>query len=85
MKKIYLLIVISLCCLPALSQQNITINGKVLNENRASIANATVSLFSATDQPILKLVTNENGLFSFIKPIQKFYVNINYLGYIRLE
>jgi len=82
MKKIYLLIVISLCCLPALSQQNITIKGKVLNENRAPIANATVSLFSATDQPILKLVTNENGLFSFVKPIQKFYVNINYLGYL---
>lgn len=82
MKKIYLLIVISLCCLPALAQQNITINGKVLNENQAPLANATVSLFSATDQMILKVVTNENGLFSFIKPIQKFYVNINYLGYI---
>lgn len=82
MKKIYLLIVISLCCLPALSQQNITIKGKVLNENQSPIANATVSLLSETDQPILKLATNENGLFSFVKPIQKFYINIIYLGYI---
>lgn len=80
MKNIYLLIVISLCCLPALSQQNI--KGKVLNENQEPIANATVSLFSAKDESTFKLATNENGSFSFVKPTQKFYITINYLGYI---
>lgn len=58
------------------------IKGKVLNESGVPISNATVALFSTKDEPILKLATDESGLFSFVKPIQKFYVNISYLGYI---
>ncbi|MDQ0964862.1 hypothetical protein QFZ20_000265 [Flavobacterium sp. W4I14] len=82
MKHIYLLMIVGLCYFPTSAQQNAILRGKVLNENQEPIANATISLFSTTDQPILKLKTSGNGLFSFVKPIQKFYVNINYLGYV---
>jgi hypothetical protein len=82
MKHIYLLMIVGLCYFPTSAQQNATLRGKVLNENQEPIANASISLFSTTDQPILKLKTSGNGLFSFVKPIQKFYVNINYLGYV---
>lgn len=58
------------------------IKGKVFNEKKEAIANANVTLFSVTDQPILQLTTNEHGVFSFVKPSQKFYVNISCIGYL---
>jgi len=82
MKNIYLLMIVGLCCFTTSAQQNVTLKGKVLNENQKPIANATICLFSTTDQPILKLNTSESGLFSFVKPTQKFYMNISCLGFI---
>ena len=82
MKRIYLLLCIGLLYLPALGQQKLEINGKIFNENQEPIANTNVSLFSATDALLQKLVTNEKGAFSFLKPAQKFYITVTYLGYI---
>jgi len=82
MKNICLLMIIGLFHFPTSAQQHVTLKGKILNEKQEPIANATVSLFSATDQPVLKLNTSGNGHFSFVKPSQKFYMIISCLGYI---
>ncbi|TDO20892.1 outer membrane beta-barrel protein [Pedobacter duraquae] len=82
MKKINLFIIINLLCLSAFAQQSRTIKGKVLNENHAPIANANVTVFSVTNHALFTLNTNEEGLFSFLSPGQKFYLSVSYIGYI---
>lgn len=85
MKNIYLLLLISLFWLPAQSQQNTTIKGRVQNENQEPIPNANVTLFSKLDQPLLKVITNEKGMFTFTRPNQPFYANISFMGYISFK
>jgi hypothetical protein len=82
MKKIFLLIIVGLFHLTGFAQKNLEIKGKVVNETQEAIAEATVTIFSLTNDVIFKLTTDANGFFSFVKPNQKFYANISYIGYI---
>lgn len=58
------------------------ITGRIVTENNSPVADANVTVFSLSDQILLKLNSNEKGIFSFKRPEQKFYVYISHVGYI---
>lgn len=63
--------------------QEISIFGKVVeSENNSPIQFATVVVVDAsTKAPITGTTTNENGEFEFSTKIQKFYVEISFIGF----